>query len=73
MTWQEIESAPKDGMPVLLYSPDASDPQIFVGQYVDFEGDPDSGEWQDWWREDGCWAIDAEVTHWMPLPDVPKA
>ena len=69
MNWRKIKTAPKDGTPVLLYSPDASDPQIFVGHFVDIEPDPC---WQDYWREDGCWPIDAEVTHWMPLPDVPK-
>ncbi len=64
MNWQSIETVPTDGTPVLLYSPDARDPQIFVG--VCYEG-----EWFDYWREDGCWPIDAEATHWMPLPDKP--
>ena len=53
MNWQSIETAPKDGTPVLLYSPDAEDPQVFVGRWLDFgDGEP---AWYDWWRKDGCW------------------
>lgn len=68
--WRPIQTAPKDGTPVLLYSPDAKDPKIFVGMFVKFD-EEDKGEWFDYWRDDGCWCIDAESTHWMPLPAPP--
>jgi hypothetical protein len=71
MKWRAIETAPKDGTAVLLYSPDSTEPQIFIGHFIEFEGE--AGRWQDYWREDGCWPIHAEPTHWMPLPKPPTA
>lgn len=57
--WQPIDTAPKDGMPVLLWEPDAG--EIF-GRFV---GDFELGEW---WDDEG------EIrypTHWYPLPEPP--
>jgi hypothetical protein len=70
MNWQLIETAPKDGTPILLYSPDAIEPGVFIGMYLQFEGEAE-GEWFDYWREDGCHPIEVGITHWMPLPKTP--
>ena len=72
MQWKPIESAPKDRTPVLLYSPDAAEPQIFVGCYQDDGGMNGEGAWYDQWRESGCFPIDSGPTHWIPLPKIPQ-
>lgn len=73
MGWQKIDSAPRDGTFVLLFSPDA-DPErcVFVGQWFDHESYPDGGAW---WsdRESDSFPIDADPSHWQPLPDPPRS
>jgi hypothetical protein len=63
MTWQPIETAPRD-KDVLLYCPDrgcASNPErIELGPAVMTHG-----------RERG-WSYHAWATHWQPLPAPPK-
>jgi hypothetical protein len=63
MEWQPIETAPKDGRPVLGYR----------------AGDMATVEWRATWKEwalvvPGTYAEDDdwEPTHWMPLPDPPR-
>jgi len=58
MTWQPIETAPRDGTWVLLYSPNENQPAVayFNGHAWDDNGDG------------GFWF---EPTHWMPLPPKP--
>jgi hypothetical protein len=69
--WKPIETAPKNGTPILLYSPDAREPKIFICAYIQFEGE-ETGAWFDEWKEDGCHEIDdIEFTHWMALPGPP--
>ena len=69
--WQPIETAPRDGTPLLLFSP-APDKWKFAG------GNTTSGAliWvSGGWRETGGWRGDYHKdppTHWMPLPDPPK-
>jgi hypothetical protein len=63
MDWQPIETAPKDGTPILGFMP--SD---------DFS--PITGIEVIWW-DFGAWLMGCEAvidhpTHWMPLPDPPK-
>lgn len=58
--WRPIETAPKDGTPILLYR---------RGQYTGYYGGADSG-----WRfndplKTGMWPL---PTHWHPLPPPPK-
>lgn len=66
--WRPIATAPKNA-PVLVFSADSRDCQIFIAHYV---GDKEtSWQWYDYWREDGCWPIDVELTHWMWLPEAP--
>jgi hypothetical protein len=75
MEWKTIDSAPKDGTHVLLYSPDAMEPHVFLGYWIKDEEmeepTPDGGAFWDSYGET-IFPIDAAATHWMPLPEVPK-
>lgn len=69
--WRSIETAPKDGTPILLYCP--YDPQR--GIYNDQEWPLLIGEWDfGKWRVHGndiagdMVGIDPKPTHWMPSP-----
>lgn len=61
----DMDAAPKDGTFILVFSPDAvdpeySDPGIRVSNW-------EGGTWQGFpWRQRGY-----AVTHWMPLPPAP--
>lgn len=68
--WQPIETAPKDGEWVLLFSPDSIEPQSFVGQWRD-DDNPWGGSW---WSDypDAAYPIDSDPSHWMPLPPSPN-
>lgn len=72
--WRDIETdpPPKDGTWVLLFSPDSIAPQQFVGQWRDDEFDKQYGG--AWWEDgDRIFCIDADPTHWQPLPKPPQA
>jgi hypothetical protein len=66
--WLPIESAPKDGTRVLIFTPDALDIENT------FSATFDDGEW---WEsralQDGTSRsnVDCDPTHWMPLPPPP--
>jgi hypothetical protein len=70
--WQPIETAPKDGRQVLLFSP-GSIPEVVVGKWETYEGDPGEA----WWAyaetalSDLFGEVDPEPSHWMPLPPPP--
>ena len=64
--WQPIETAPKDGTPVLL----AGCRKIVVAAWLEDE--------IDWWHVDdnkrGPFALRGPApTHWMPLPAAPAS
>jgi hypothetical protein len=64
MTWRTIETAPKDGTPVLAYYADRPWRWAivhWVPQYFD-------GAW--WGAQDDEGPLFAP-THWMPLPEAP--
>lgn len=66
--WQPIDTAPKDGTRILVYS------QSLYWLVAFFGGDHDRPGHLSQWRS----AWDAEwlartPTHWMPLPDPPSA
>jgi Protein of unknown function (DUF551) len=61
--WRGIATAPRDGTPVLTFHPDGGAPRIALAQWR-------FGGWFDFWAESGP-AIDAEPSHWMPLPAPP--
>ena len=56
MTWQPIETAPKDGTVIIVYAPDFFQTAAWVGN--------------GWTNAANSWLGD--VTHWMPLPEPPK-
>ena len=60
MEWQPIETAPKDGTPVLAWLVNPSG-----DEYITVIKANRSGGWD--WR-----SIYFEPTHWMPLPEPPK-
>ena len=62
-SWQPIDTAPRDETPILLFSPDAREHVPMLGRCFD-------NEWYDYWS-DSKPAIDADPTHWMPLPAPP--
>jgi hypothetical protein len=66
--WQKIETAPKDGRQVLVYStlgnPSTSEGiRIAEFSFTDYNGD----EW--WQMDDGRYV--QNPSHWMPLPEPP--
>lgn len=66
--WEPIASCPKDGTDVILFAAGG----IFLGSYVQWDGEPPEGErngW--WWTFDGCY-LDLEPSHWMPFVDPHK-
>lgn len=70
MTWQPIETAPKDGTWVLLYDPSCDisrGGRIGVGSYEDDFGD---GSWI--FDDTGSIPWEPFPTHWMPLPPKPE-
>lgn len=78
MVWRPIETAPKDGTRILVWTTTDNDVDR---QYVDevcdgdnfacaqvssWEGMPDSAG--SWWNKE----LIGEPTHWMPLPGAPE-
>ena len=63
--WQPIETAPKDGTVVLIYSPADG----VMSSHLHW------GNWQGMvWRSVGHVDFErSKPTHWMPLPAPPKA
>lgn len=64
MTWQPIETAPKDGTRILSYSDQEG------VQCISWWRDGDTS-WSEWCSPDGYTVFDP--THWMPLPEPPRA
>ena len=65
MQWQPIETAPKDGRPVIVRLDEG---EIIVARFSrDKIG---TGWWDEHANSCQSWA-DANATHWMPLPDPP--
>ena len=80
MEWHHIESAPKDGSPVLLLSLESQkvalgkwDPEgsSWVDEYGDLNGDAYDLAVTGTWSSGGGWFQPNEVSHWMPLPEPP--
>ena len=67
--WQPIETAPRDGTPVLLHMRDG----FVVGQWVRHRAHINCWAWMvlPWPECDFLFAVDP--AHWMPLPEPPEA
>lgn len=84
MNWQPIETAPRDGTPILIWQPDAD---AYFGprnSWRNKHADPmqyfDDARWAiGYWRPwpNGGWgnrnATVVNPTHWMPLPPPPSS
>ena len=64
LSWQPIETAPKDGTMVLGYEPRATKHKY---KFMEFHRTKDGGSWKN------VAASGAVIpSHWMPLPELPK-
>lgn len=77
--WRPIETAPKDGTAVLVFSPyeDRTDPtNVVVAKYKEaFSKTPNVGGWWEYCEKlisDVQGEVEPPPTHWMPLPEPPK-
>lgn len=73
-TWQPIETAPKDGTRVLLFTDELTPPTI-QAQWRPYEAHFDgAGEWVDVWNNDPIETNSGPIkpTHWRPLPAPPQ-
>ena len=61
--WQPIETAPKDGSPVLVLGSGWNDPVPTVAVWNEYE------EWAEFTGGETIWPA---PNHWMPLPEPPK-
>ncbi len=76
MAWQTIDTAPKDGTPILAYAPDGCTQwelhtPLWIIHYCEVVNERREKVWR--WREAGgeCYTT-CDPTHWMPLPELPK-
>ena len=82
MTWQPIETAPKDGTTVLGYNEQGHEIMEWVEAATDCPDQPGNDEgWLGIYAWPGrSWGSDkfthegqGQPTHWMPLPAAPEA
>jgi hypothetical protein len=60
--WQQIETAPRDGTPIILYVPvNRPGMRVLAARAGDYE----------WWILSGSVVL-GKPTHWMPLPNPPE-
>ena len=70
--WQPIETAPKDGTPVIVYPPLWRDVTISMAC---FDMDRGAVYSRPFWRHldaDSAMSRDNQPTHWMPMPEPPE-
>ena len=64
-SWQPIETAPKDGTPILAYEPTPGSPTEEDGRYYITTGYRVRNQYRTGTEHEN-------PTHWMPLPEPPK-
>jgi len=74
--WRPIETAPRDGTDILIYSPEMEGCAIALASALEDDEEDESKKdhdlydtWYDTWG-DGT-PMDVVPTHWMPLPTIP--
>jgi hypothetical protein len=68
--WQPIETAPKDGSMIVVFSPEFYEAELEPLDQMDWFC---VVRWNDGeWRYAGGEYTFDNVTHWMPLPDPPE-
>ena len=65
--WQPIETAPKDGTWLILYTTEGVHPGFWGPTYFDY--DPD---WITYCHRSDCETVPGVPSHWMPLPAPPE-
>lgn len=72
--WQPIETAPKDGERVLLYSDgkNGSKQAIQTASWQQINWHRDGGFWEESHCYDDGFCVALNFTHWMPLPPPPQ-
>lgn len=80
MNWQPIETAPRDGIWILLCGGSPNDDTCYgdegrrpaVGQWTTkCNGHEVEGHWQHCWYDGGYYGEYENPTHWQPLPEPP--
>lgn len=71
--WQPIETAPKDGTPVLLCSTENEQYRVFCPcEWIKAGEISEDGFWL-WWQAGPAYLVEvSSPAHWMPLPTPPK-
>lgn len=74
--WQPIETAPKDGTHILLYSAGASEDKQCVGHFYKLhltrsQRQQGLTDWEGFLCVPDGTAVRSEPTHWQPLPEAP--
>lgn len=65
MNWKTMESAPRDGTQILVFVPSFYQGKGGITWAVRSHGE---------WLDSSCRRLrDADVTHWMPIPDPPSS
>lgn len=70
MTWQPIESAPKDGTRVLVCAISKNRISVYLPQVAFFGTYHPNAKGKQCWRAANMGII-INPTHWMPLPEQP--
>lgn len=71
--WQPIESAPRDGTPIIVYTPNSRKQVKEAWWAIPYEGATDG-----YWSTPNCSAgrgyiiLPESATHWTPLPPAPE-
>jgi hypothetical protein len=74
MTWQPIETAPKDGSEIIVHTVHEADEYMdrFIAVQIAFwDRGHDSSD--PMWARPAAWVLQkiGDPTHWMPLPEPP--
>ena len=72
MTWRPGKTAPKNGSWVLLICDLCGGPAIIAARWDRREKSKGPRGRFAWKPDEGSWIADGVVTHWRPIPKMPK-